>query len=112
MKWYSRGREVIREQIAAYSPNIVFGCSPHMPAILDDLAGDWQQRSQVVGSAAFVWRRDSLFVHVYHPGQTKIGRAQYVDDALSAVTLAMESGRGLRRPLGGRAFAFAPDASP
>jgi len=90
MEWYSRGRDVLHDQIAAYSPDIVFGCSPHMPAILDDLAAGWQERKQTAGSSDCVWQDDVLFVHVYHPGQTSISRARYVDDALSAVALAMQ----------------------
>lgn len=88
LEWYSRGRAVIHAQIAAFAPEIIFGCSPHMPAILDDLAVGWRERKQSTGSADYVWHDNILFVHVYHPGQTQINRARYVDDALMAVSLA------------------------
>lgn len=90
MKWYLQGRDVIREQISAYSPDIIFGCSPHLPAILDDHSEGWRNRKQSVGYAHFVWHNTILFVHVYHPGQTRISRKRYIDDALKAVLLAKQ----------------------
>jgi hypothetical protein len=88
MEWYSRGKRIILEQIKAYCPEIVFGCSPHFPAILDDLLCGWRDRVRSVGSARYVWHENTLFVHVYHPGQTRIKRPKYVDDALNAVSQA------------------------
>ena len=89
LDWYSRGKQIILAQIKAYCPDIVFGCAPHFPAILDDLDCDWRNRARSMGSADYVWQEDTLFVHVYHPGQTQITREKYVDDALNAVWQAM-----------------------
>ena len=88
-EWYRRGREVIQEQIAAYAPEIVFGCSPHMPLILDDRIEGWRDRKLTVGSAECVFHDNTMFVHVYHPGQSQVLRAKYVEDALNAVALAL-----------------------
>jgi len=81
MEWFQRGKGIIKEQISAYSPEIVFGCSPHMPTLLDDRLKGSRDKKQSVGSADFVWHDGILFVHVYHPGQTQITRETYVDDA-------------------------------
>jgi hypothetical protein len=89
LEWYSRGKQIILGQIKAYDPDIVFGCAPHFPAILDDLDSGWRSRVRSVGSADYVWQKDTLFVHVYHPGQTQTTRETYVDDALNAVWQAM-----------------------
>ena len=102
MEWYSRGRAVIHEQISVFAPEIVFGCSPHMPAILDDLAIGWRERKQSAGSADYVWSDNILFVHVHHPGQTQINRARYVDDALMAVSLALSQKEENNSRLGNR----------
>ena len=91
MEWYGRGREVIQEQIDAYAPDVIFGCSPHMPAILDERIQGWRDQLLTSGSAESVHHLGRIYVHVYHPGQTQITRAKYVDDALSAVTLQIHS---------------------
>jgi hypothetical protein len=88
MAWYSKGRNIIMEQLKAYRPDIVFGCAPHFPVILDNIIGGWRNRVRSVGSAEYVWHEKTLFVHVYHPGQTQITRDEYVDDALNAVAQA------------------------
>jgi hypothetical protein len=90
MEWFSRGKAIIMEQIRAYSPNVVFGCSPHLPAILDELQPMWREAVQTVGSADYVWHQKTLFVHVYHPGQSQVSRETYVDDALKAVASARQ----------------------
>lgn len=90
MEWYSRGRAVILQQIASYAPDIVFGCAPHFTAILSDLLSGLAEQVQPVGSAGYVWHGNTLFVQVYHPGQTQIARARYVDDALGAVAQARQ----------------------
>ena len=87
MEWYGRGREVIHDQIDSYGPDIVFGCAPHMPAILDDRVEGWRDRILSVGSADSIRHEGRTYVHVYHPGQTQISRAKYVDDALAAVAM-------------------------
>lgn len=89
LEWYSRGKQIILGQIEAYCPDVVFGCAPHFPAILDDLDCDWRSRVRSVGSADYVWQKETLFVHVYHPGQTQITREKYVNDALNAVWQAL-----------------------
>jgi len=89
LDWYIRGRKIILEQIRAYCPHVVFACSPNFPAILNDLDCGWRSRLCSVGSAAYVWHENVLFVHVYHPGQTQITRENYVNDALAAVWQAM-----------------------
>jgi len=85
LEWYSRGKQIIMGQIKAYCPDVIFGCAPHFPAILDDLDCGWRNRVRSVGSADYVWLKDTLFVQVYHPGQTQIKREKYVDDAMNAV---------------------------
>jgi len=88
LAWYGRGRDVIRDQISSYDPQIIFGCAPHFSAILDDMNPLWRDAKQTTGSAEFVRIDQKLFVHVYHPGQTRIKRKTYVDDALMAVRLS------------------------
>lgn len=88
MNWYVRGKAVVHRQIEAYQPDIVFGCAPHLPAILDDLSHDWRQKMQTTGSADCVRHGNTIFVRVYHPGQRQLKRHTYVDDALKAVALA------------------------
>jgi hypothetical protein len=85
LEWYCRGKQIILGQINAYCPDVVFGCAPHFPAILDDLDCGWRSRVRAAGSARYVWHGDVLFIQVYHPGQTQISREKYVDDALNAV---------------------------
>lgn len=87
MEWYGRGRSVIHNQLDTYSPDIVFGCGPHMPAILDERVPGWRDRAQSSGSAESIAQNGTIFVNVYHPGQTQITRSRYVDDALGAVAL-------------------------
>jgi len=90
MEWFSKGKEIVMEQIATYAPEIVFGCSPHFPAILDALQSGWRSEARSVGSAVHVWHQNTLFVHVYHPGQTQISWESYVEDALNAVSQARQ----------------------
>ena len=87
MYWYGRGADIIRRQIEACDPHIVFGCSPHFPAIIDSFG--MADQIQTFESANYAWSESRLFVHVYHPGQTQITREKYVDDALGAVSHAM-----------------------
>ena len=87
MEWYCRGREVIHDQIDSYAPDIIFGCAPHMPAILDDRIEGWRDRIRSLNSADSIHHEGRTYVHIYHPGQTQISRAKYVDDALEAVAL-------------------------
>lgn len=89
LEWYARGRQIILRQIEAYSPHVIFACAPHFSALLDDLDCGLKHRLRSVGSASFVWHKDMLLVHVYHPGQTQISREKYVDDAIGAVRQAM-----------------------
>lgn len=96
LKWYRIGRDIINEQIDAYRPDIVFGCSPHMPEILDARIDNWRDKIRSSGSASFVTHNNMLYVHVHHPGQSKpkLTRKIYVEDALQAVALARESKTG------------------
>lgn len=93
LEWYSRGRQIVLRQIEAYCPHIVFACAPHFSAILDDLDRAWRNRVRSVGSADHVWVGETIFVRVWHPGQTQVSREKYVDDALGAVRQAVLSRR-------------------
>jgi hypothetical protein len=88
MSWYGKGREIIKRQLEAYQPDIVFGCSPHFPSIMEGLIPELKKAIKTSGSADYASSGSRIYVHVHHPGQTQNGRAKYVDDALAAVLSA------------------------
>ena len=88
LQWYQKGREIIERQIKAYNPEIVFGCSPHFPEIMENIFGEHNVPVKSIGSADYAFFEGRIYVHVYHPGQTQIDRQKYVNDALAAVVLA------------------------
>ena len=90
MSWYQKGAHIIDRQIEAYSPKIIFGCAPHFRTIMLR-AGIKPDEIRSHGSANFAHSRDRLFLEVYHPGQTQIKRAAYVNDVLYIVSTELHS---------------------
>lgn len=112
MEWYNRGRGVIHDQIDSYAPDIVFACSPHMPEILSDRVVGWRDQIVSVGSASSIHHKGLTYVHVYHPGQTQISRAKYVDDALAAVAIHRRETKKSNKAVDSTATRVTPPADP
>jgi hypothetical protein len=83
MRGYEMGRDVIRRQIDLYKPDVVFGCSPHMPAIIRDLSGGTARPART-GHATHCRIGDTIFISGYHPAQRIITKEKYVLGMLKA----------------------------
>lgn len=81
---YELSRDIILQQIAAYSPDYVIGCRPHMAAIMAD-HGASSNDIQIHGSAKHFTRDQTKFFDVYHPAQRMVKRDRYINDILSVV---------------------------
>lgn len=79
---YATSREIIHQQIAAYRPDYVIGCRPHMAAIMADMGFTTDDLSSN-SSARWATKDGATFIDVYHPAQTTITRDRYIDDILS-----------------------------
>ena len=79
---YQTSREAIHQQIAAYQPDFVIGCRPHMAAIMTDI-GIASDDIFSNDSARWATKEGTTFIDVYHPAQTTITRDRYIDDILS-----------------------------
>jgi len=92
MHWYEKARHILRMQIEAYAPQVIFGCSPHFPALMRDLSPNGQPTEvRTFKSADYMCHGNLLLVHVYHPGQTQISRERYVNDAIGAYLQGVSS---------------------
>ncbi|MGO8765778.1 MAG: hypothetical protein ACLQSR_11680, partial [Limisphaerales bacterium] len=90
LSWYQKGAHIIDRQIEAYSPKIIFGCAPHFREIMLRV-GIKPNEIRSHGSVNFAHSRDRLFLEVYHPGQTQIERADYVNDVLHIISTELVS---------------------
>lgn len=87
---YAASKEVTLQQIAAYKPDFVIGCRPHMAAIIADIgiAGSDLESNE---SARWATKDGTTFIEVYHPAQTTITRERYVDDILAIARTRLNS---------------------
>jgi hypothetical protein len=83
--WFNLGREVIDAQIRAYAPQVIFGCQPHIPQIFAEAGLSYDNGINSAGSADYAWIDGRLYVHVYHPGNRRVKKRTYFEDALRAV---------------------------
>ena len=81
---YHVSREVILQQINSYKPDYVFGCRPHMSASIADLGVGFTD-IRTHGKARYARIGSSLYFDVFHPAQSRISRARYIDDILHVV---------------------------
>jgi len=91
MHWYEKARHVLKMQIEAYAPQVIFGCSPHFPALMRELSNGQPTEVHTFKSAKYICHGNQILVHVYHPGQTQISRERYVNDAIGAYLQASSS---------------------
>jgi len=81
---YEKSREIIRRQITAYRPDVVLGCAPHMPRIIDDMAGERSPGRRRSGHVRHLNLSGTIYMEVFHPAQVSIRHADYVADILRA----------------------------
>jgi hypothetical protein len=74
----------ILEQIEAISPDVIIGCAPHFPDLFKTLsdADNFQKFESVEWGVS---RRGQLLIYAYHPQQTKINRADYINDIVQLI---------------------------
>lgn len=85
---YRASREIILKQINAYDPNCIFGCRPHIAAIMHDLGAKPEEIATHNSVRFFKLSHNCLLLDVYHPAQMTISRERYVNDILDVVSLA------------------------
>ena len=90
MRGYETGKEIIRQQIELYKPDVVIGCNPHMPAIIRDMSGETAQLART-GHAAHCRIGHTIFISGYHPAQRIISKEKYVMDMLKAYDTEKQS---------------------
>ncbi|MGB4776142.1 MAG: hypothetical protein WBP45_13265 [Daejeonella sp.] len=89
---YSKHKHILLKQIETYNPDIIIGGST-MPMFFDDLEIRDKQKNN--GSVDFAIHNYRLFIHAYHPAQTKITRDKYVDDIINTVKLWKDGQKSL-----------------
>jgi len=85
---YHKHRELLLAQIAAYTPQIIFACEPHIHGLAQDLGSHVNNAESFGSASALQLANGTRLVWVYHPAQTNkgLGRKNYVNDAIRAST--------------------------
>ena len=81
---YLLAKAQILEQIEAIAPDVIVGCHPHFPDMLKTLsdADNFQKFESVEWGVS---RRGQLLIYAYHPQQSTINRADYVNDIVQLI---------------------------
>ncbi len=91
--YYSLGKDLLVEQIAEIDPDIIIGCSPHFPELFSHLGAS----SAISKFESVDWAvapNGKLIIHAYHPQQSTINRADYVNDLIQIIKQSRaQSGR-------------------